>query len=441
MEPQRHGADARRPVGLVLLLATALMVNYIDRGTISTAAPLIEHEFALSASEMGWVLAAFFWAYAPMQPVSGWFADRLGPARVLAAGFTLWSVATATTSVAWGLGALVALRLLMGIGESAFYPSALSLLSRNVVPQQRGFATATMQFGAVIGPFIGTYLGGQLMLHYGWRPMFAVMGFASLAWLVFWRRWRRRQTATGRDDAASATVTQTSTSAQPGTAADLPYGLILRQRALWGGMLGTFCGNYAFYFVFTWLPLYLTNERGLSLETMTWAASLFYVFDGASVLLVGWALDAWVRRGASFNRAYKTALGLSSAGVGLCLIASTQASHLTVAIGILWLTGIMDGFNSPSNPSVTQTFAGPRATGRWMGIQNAVGNVAGMTAPVVTGYLVQQTGHYTSALLVAGCVALGGLLAWLVVVPEVRPIDWDAELARHLRLRDAALRT
>jgi sugar phosphate permease len=138
-----------------------------------------------------------------------------------------------------------------------------------------------------------------------------------------------------------------------------------------------------------------------------------------------------VRRGGSFNRAYKTALAISSAGVGMCLIGSSRVTSLVAAIGIVWLTGILDGFNSPSNPSVTQTFAGPRATGRWMGIQNAVGNVAGMTAPVVTGYLVQQTGHYTYALLVSGLVALGGLVGWLVVVPEVKPVDWDAELARH----------
>jgi sugar phosphate permease len=96
------------------------------------------------------------------------------------------------------------------------------------------------------------------------------------------------------------------------------------------------------------------------------------------------------------------------------------------AAAILLLTGVMDGLNSPANPSVTQTFAGPRATGRWMGLQNAVGNVAGMTAPVVTGYLVQSSGNYTVALLVSGSVALFGLVAWLAIVPEVQSIDWGA---------------
>jgi MFS family permease len=413
----KTSAVARAPLGLVALLSVALLINYVDRGSIAIAAPLLEKELSLSASEMGWVLAVFYWAYAPMQPVMGWLADRLGPARVLAGGFLLWSLATATTGLVGGIVALIALRMLMGVGESTFYPSALSLLSRNVVPAQRARATATMQFGAVIGPAIGTLLGGLIMVRYGWRAMFLVMGLASMLWLIGWRRWMR--SAQG--------------SAPPQTGENPPYWLILRQRALWGGMMGTFCSNYAFYFVFSWLPLYLVHERGLSLAVMTEAASAFYVADGASVLAAGWLLDRSITRGASFNRAYKTALALSSAGVGLCLIASSMVTGLVAAAAILLLTGVMDGLNSPSNPSVTQTFAGPRATGRWMGIQNAVGNVAGMTAPVVTGYLVQHTGHYTSALIVSGVVALFGLVAWLVVVPEVRPIDWAAELARTTR--------
>ena len=411
MVASSQSAASRAPLGLVALLSVALLINYVDRGSIAIAAPLLGKELNLTASEIGWVLGLFYWAYAPMQPVMGWFADRFGPARVLAGGLLLWSLATATTGFAGGLAALVVLRLLMGVGESTFYPSALSLLSRNVAATQRARATATMQFGALIGPAIGTLLGGFMMLRYGWRAMFLVMGLASLSWLIFWRRWMRSEQGAARPT-------------QSGD--DPPYALILRQRALWGGMIGTFCSNYAFYFVFSWLPLYLVNERGLSLAEMAPLTSAFYVFDGASVLLTGWLLDRWVSRGASLNRAYKTALAASSAGVGLCLIASSVVAGPLAAAAILMLTGVMDGLNSPSNPSVTQTFAGPRATGRWMGIQNAVGNVAGMTAPVVTGYLVQQSGHYTSALMVSGMVALFGLVAWLVIVPEVRPIEWAA---------------
>jgi MFS family permease len=414
-------SGARAPVGLVVMLSLALMINYIDRGAIATAAPLLQQELSLSPSEIGWVLAVFYWAYAPMQPVMGWLADRIGPALILAVGLALWSLATAATGLVFGLTSLVVLRLVMGVGEAAFYPSALSLLSRNVPATQRARATATMQFGAVVGPALGTLVGGTIMQAYGWRAMFVVMGSLSLLWLLFWRK----RVSAERAAVAAAPVEQGPQTDNP------PYWLILRQRALWGGMMGTFCSNYAFYFVFSWLPLYLFTERGLSITHMTLATTAFYVADATSILVVGYVLDTWVKRGASFNLAYKTALALSAGGVGLCLIASSLATGVVAAFVLLLLTGIMDGFNSPSNPSVTQTFAGPRATGRWMGIQNAVGNVAGMTAPVVTGYLVESSGHYTSALVVAGGVALCGLIAWLVVVPEVKPIDWSAERLRH----------
>lgn len=414
-------SGARAPVGLVVMLSLALMINYIDRGAIATAAPLLQQELSLSPSEIGWVLAVFYWAYAPMQPVMGWLADRIGPALIMAVGLALWSLATAATGLVFGLTSLVVLRLVMGVGEAAFYPSALSLLSRNVPATQRARATATMQFGAVVGPALGTLVGGMIMQAYGWRAMFVVMGSLSLLWLLFWRK----RVSAERAAVAAAPAEQGPQKDNP------PYWLILRQRALWGGMMGTFCSNYAFYFVFSWLPLYLFTERGLSITHMTLATTAFYVADATSILVVGYLLDSWVKRGASFNRAYKTALALSAGGVGLCLIASSLATGVVAAFALLLLTGIMDGFNSPSNPSVTQTFAGPRATGRWMGMQNAVGNVAGMTAPVVTGYLVESSGHYTSALVVAGSVALCGLIAWLVVVPEVKPIDWHAERLRH----------
>jgi len=135
------------------------------------------------------VLGLFYWAYAPLQPVMGWCADRFGPARVLAAGFLLWSLATALTGAVGGLAALVVLRLAMGAGEAAFYPSALSLLSRTVAAPQRARATATMQFGALIGPAIGALLGGWLMLQYGWRAM----PTSPRAQAQAWRRRRARR--------------------------------------------------------------------------------------------------------------------------------------------------------------------------------------------------------------------------------------------------------
>jgi MFS family permease len=413
---QSDGAPSARgppavPYTLVLLVAFALMINYVDRGTISTAGPLIKAEFRLSSFEWGLVLSAFFTTYVLSQPLMGWLVDRVGAARVLAAGFTLWSVATFLAGLSGGVTALVALRLVMGVGESVCYPSGFALIAQRVEDRHRARATAVMQLGSVVGPALGTFVGGLVMIHYGWRTMFISLGLASLLWLIPW---------SGQLRAPAAVRVAQARSAGPS------WSQILRQRALWGTVLGNFCSNYAFYFVFTWVPLYLVDERGLSLDSMKNVQSLIYVMDAASILAAGWLIDWWIRRGATASLAYKSALALSAAGVGLCLLALSGAGAAAGA-ALLLATGLADGLNSPSVGALTQRFAGPLATGRWMGTQNAISNTAGILAPAVTGYLVQRNGgHYTLALWVTGGVALLGLLAWFVVVPVVEPVDWRA---------------
>jgi MFS family permease len=420
-EPNRGPQPAGVPVALVVLLGAALLINYVDRGTASMAGPSLESELHLSDEQLGWVLSAFFWGYVPAQPLMGWLADRLGAARVLAAGFLLWSVATFLAGFSRGVLTLCALRLVMGVGESVTYPSALALLAQRVGDRHRARATSVFQLGGVAGPALGAFLGGWILQLYGWRAMFTSLGLLSLLWLIPWR-WQLAQ---------SAEVQRSSVKQGAGPA----FSQILAQRALWAAMLGNFCSNYAFYFVFTWLPMYLVRERGYSLSSMVSVTTVFYLLDALGLLVTGWALDAWIRRGASANRAYRTALALSAAGVGVCLILTASADAHT-AVALLLVAGVMDGLNSPSVCSLVQRFAGPLATGRWMGVQNAVANVAGILAPIVTGYLVTATGHYALALYTAGAVALVGLVSWLFLVPRVEPIDWSLRTGRTVPAAD-----
>src|SRR5579864_5125694 len=183
---------SRFPLRLALLLGAALMINYVDRGTISTASPLIKSEFHLDAFQMGLLLSAFFTTYVVSQPLMGILVDRLGAARVLAAGFTLWSVGTFLAGLSSGVLSLVALRLVMGLGESVCYPSGFALISQRVTDQHRARATAIMQVGSVVGPALGTFVGGAIMIRYGWRTMFIALGVASLAWLIPWSGELRR---------------------------------------------------------------------------------------------------------------------------------------------------------------------------------------------------------------------------------------------------------
>jgi MFS family permease len=266
-----------------------------------------------------------------------------------------------------------------------------------------------IQLGALAGPALGAYVGGVIMIRYGWRAMFMGLGLVSLLWLVPWAGQLRQRPVTLAHAPGPA----------PGLAA------IITQRALWTVTLANFCSNYAFWFVFTALPLYLVHERGLSLIAMTQFMTAFYVVDALSVVATGWALDAAIARGVAPGRAYRTALVLSACGVGVSLIA-VSAAGASIGVALLLATALADGLNSPSVCAVTQRFAGPLATGRWMGVQNGVGNTAGILAPVVTGALVTAgSGHYAVALWVTGAVALVGLAAWLALVPQIQPVDWN----------------
>jgi MFS family permease len=400
---------ARATYALAALLSLALLINYVDRGTLSTAAPVIQSELKLTHRQLGWVLSAFFWTYVIAQPVMGALADRLGAARVLAGGFLLWSLSTVLTGLSRGVTGLVGLRMLMGVGESVTYPSALALLSQRVSDRYRARATGVLQLGGVLGPALGTFVGGHLMIRYGWRVMFIALGLASLLWLLPWRRQLRFQRTVSAPAAAGATPTLSN---------------VLHQRALWASMVGNFCANYSFYFVFNWLPSYLVQERGLSQLAMTDLTSAVYLVDGASVLATGWLLDGWIRRGASVNLAYKSALVIGAGGVGVCLLSASVAGAQLAGV-LLLLTGLMDGVINPAVCSVAQHFAGPRASGRWMGLQNAVANIAGILAGILTGNLVDVRHHYTEALWLAGGIALCGSFAWLLLVPTVRPVQWQ----------------
>src|SRR6266851_9466246 len=246
---------------VVVLLALAALINYIDRGNLSIAASLLKDELNLSASQLGILLSSFFWTYSFFLPVSGWLADRFDAKWVMAIGFLIWSGATAVTGGLHAFSALLAARLMLGIGESAAYPCYARTLVRHVPEVGRGFANALIAAGVGCGPALGTFFGGTLMARYGWRPFFIVLGVVSVAWLIPWFAWMPR---------GSAAVSRS----EEGRAGFLE---LLKQRSMWGTCGGLFGANYVLYFEITWLPFYLVRERHLSMGTMAKIAGAGYL--------------------------------------------------------------------------------------------------------------------------------------------------------------------
>jgi MFS family permease len=242
------GVSAR----VVALLTLAAFINYVDRGNLATAGPLIRDQLGLSNTQLGFLLSAFFWSYAPGQLPAGWLAERVNARLVLACGLAVWGVATALTGLATGFIMLLVLRVTLGIGESVMYPASFKILAREALSGQLGRANGWMAAGQLSGPAFGTLAGGLLMVWLGWRVVFFVFGCASLLWLWPWLRTPRAaapQRSPGPKDSPSALM-------------------ILRRRELWGSCLGYFCQAYALYLVLSWLPVYLVKARGFSMTEM-----------------------------------------------------------------------------------------------------------------------------------------------------------------------------
>jgi MFS family permease len=396
---------------VVVLLAISAFINYVDRGNLSIAAPMLKDELGISAARLGVLLSAFFWTYACSQLFSGWLVDRFNVNWVFAAGFILWSAATAMTGIVQAFSALLVLRLLLGISESVAYPSYSKIIALNFSEEHRGFANSMISAGLVLGPGFGMFFGGLLMARFGWRPFFIVLGLASMLWIVPWWMWMpKKHQATLTDSIGAPRVFE-----------------FLRLRSAWGTCAALFCGNYVSYFLITWLPYYLVRERHFSMDNMAKLGGTAYFLGACFSMFSGWLSDRWIATGATPSLVRKTftggGLALSGIFIGLAAVSGTNYCAVALILGVIFY-----GVSASNIWAITQTLAGPKAAGRWTGFQNFIGNLAGVVAPALTGFVLERTGQFYWAFEITTGVALIGMASWVFLIGPVEPVIWDRKL-------------
>ena len=409
------GHHAAHPVptrGLIVMIGLMIALNYIDRGALSVAAPLMQGELGLSATAYGFVVSAFFWTYVPSQVLAGWLADRVSVHRLMAAGVAIWGLATLLTGFVGGVASLVALRLLMGLGEGTAFPCASKLIAR-VPEESRGTANVALSAGLSVGPLIGTLVGGALLAAFGWREMFIVFGVATLAWLLPWAFMGHR-------------IAPAPARGSPVTA--VPYPELLRSPRLWAMCALHFAATYPFYFVLAWMPLYLVKVRSYDIGQMALLTALLFLVQALSSAVMAVACDRLIARGAAASvvrrRLLFSCLGL--AALGIALIPLTHS--LATLIAALVVTAIGFGPVTVVLFTAGQTLAGPASAGRWIGIQSSVGNLAGIIGPVITGVIVDAVG-YEPAFVLTAIVPLFGGLIFALGVPRIAPVSWRTAAA------------
>lgn len=392
---------------LVLLLGAAVFLNYVDRGAIAIAAPLMKDELQLSATAFGLIVSAFFWVYAPVQLVVGWLVDRFSVYKLMAAGVLLWAVSTLLMGFAGGFTSLLLLRVMLGIGETIAFPGGSKIIARHVAPERRGVANAALALGIALGPAVGTLAGGLILASFGWRTIFIAFGLVTLLWLAPWQ-----VTVRGIGDEPAA------------RSHHVPVRALIGKWPLWAMSIAHVASNYVFYFLLAWLPLYLTQSRGLSLAQMTWLATLGYAAQAVAALAFGLLSDWWTRGGRSEGAIRRWMMLLGQMVAAASVLGLAYAGTIPALALLLCLAGIATGALSLNTYAVAQMFAGERSAGTWIGIQNAIGNLSGIFGPIVTGIIVDRAG-YTMAFVVTAAVAAAGALWWIVGVPRIEQIELD----------------
>lgn len=403
------GRELRAFAPTLVLLLLAVLINYVDRGNLALAAPLLQAQWGISASRLGILFSAFFWTYTTLQFAVGPLVDRFNVNVVMALGFLVWSLSTAATGLTTGFATMLAMRLLLGVGESVMFPAASKICAQHLPEHKRGFANALIVASIRWGSALGTFGGGLIMARYGWRYTFLALGLAGLLWLPAWARWKP-----GPPTLPEKTVTSLPT-----------YAAILGRRAFWGAALGHGCGNYLLYFLISWLPLYLVSVRHLSMTTMAGTAGLLYAVDSLSAIATGSLADRLVRSGGhpAVVRKWTMAAGFTIAALALiALVFSGPHTYRWCLLAI----GIGSGTGNSGSFAVAQTLAGSRGAGRWVGLQNGIANISGIVGPPLTGFLIDWTGSFDAALVVVSLISIAGGLAWVFGVRRLEPVAWPA---------------
>ncbi|WP_437230748.1 MFS transporter [Planctomicrobium sp. SH661] len=395
---------------LLLLLVLAIGINYVDRGSLSIVKTDVAAEFQLDDAQMGLLFSAFFWSYALSQIATGWIVDRFKVKWVYAAGFLIWSVATILMGFSSNFTMLLILRLVLGFGESVAYPATSRFIVMHFDEGRRGLANSLIDAATKLGPALSILFGGLVVANYGWRALFYVIGLGSLFWLPLWFWFAPSQ--------SEGAVVR---SEKLGT---VGWSQLLARKEVWGTSLGFFSLGYTWAFLLSWLPSYLEKARGFSKESMAIFGAMPFTAMAATAIFGGWLSDSWIRRGASPTRIRK---GFLIGGFLLCAIfmyAAMASPDSRVCIVLLCLACASLGLYTSNAWALTQTLAGPKAAGQWTGIQNAIGNIGGAISPALTGWLVRESGTYSSAFAAASLILVAGVLTYPFMIGEVAPLKW-----------------
>lgn len=390
-----------------MLLALGLLISFVDRTSLSAALAdrSFVREFALTSVERGWLNSAVFWSYGFVQMPMGWLVDRYGVKWPYTICFALWCIAAAATGMVTTLSALILMRLLIGVAEAVVIPATYRYLADNFEETQKGTALGIFSIGGKMGPALGAPIAAWMIVTYSWKVMFIATGLVGLVWLLPWLVMVKNDYPSKQELAAAKQ-----------RASSVPLKNLLASPVVWGGLINNFCYSYFAFYCMTWMPAYLVEQRGLSLEQS--GLYTFFSFAGIAFVaaLAGWTADRIIARGHDAVAVRKVFIVSGFIG-GTTVLLGAYAPSLEMALFWNVLSLSLLGLVTANNLALCKlTLIPKQATGLNTGLQQVATSLAGGVSASLSGWLLHLGGSYTLPMMAIFAFLLMGATSTVLLL-------------------------
>lgn len=441
--PVRRAGKVRYTILAMLFIVT--VINYADRATLSIAGDAVQEALGIDAVTLGYIFSAFGWSYLFSQIPAGWLLDRFGSKKVYGAAILTWSLFTMAQglvgnfSMGTAVGLLFLLRLLVGIAEAPSFPGNSRIVAAWFPTMERGTAAAIFNSAQYFATVAFAPLMGWLVVAFGWEHVFIIVGgvgvaLAGIWFLVIYSPRTHPRVSQAEIDYIAAGGALVDMDDAVAEAKNVPakqqwryVKVLLKSRMMLGVYFGQYFINTITWFFLTWFPVYLVQERGMTILEAGFIASLPALCGFTGGILGGVLSDGLMRRGWSQTRARKTPIiiGLVLASV---IIGCNYVSASWLVVLLMSLSFFGKGLGALGWAVVSDT-SPKQIAGLSGGVFNTFGSIAAITTPIIIGYLVQSHGSFELALLYVGASALLAVFCYLVVVGNIKRLEIDDEVA------------
>lgn len=385
------------------MLFAATAINYVDRQILGVLKPLLQHELNWTETAYADVVFWFQMAYAAGYLAFGRLIDRIGARFGYILAMVVWSVAHVAHALVATIGGFIAVRVLLGLGESGNFPASLKAVAEWFPKRERALATGILNAGSNVGAIVTPLIVPAITVWLGWRATFVVTGAFSLIWIILW--WKLYRPPASDPRVGPAELAHINSDPVEEANARISWRKLLGVRETWAYVLGRFLIDPIWWMFLFWLPDFFAKRYGLNLVGFGPPLAVVYVLSDVGSVGGGWLSWYFIRNGATVNTGRKLAL-LAAAVLVVPVMFAMYAQSLWFAVGLIGLaTAAHQAFSANLYTFPSDVFP-KQAVASVIGMGGTAGAIGGMLMSKYAGWVLDRIGSYTPLFIVAGTVYL-----------------------------------